>query len=122
MTESPSPAARDDAAHAAARAVAIVSVAHRRLDGERARTLIADVTRAFERGARVVAIDLGLVTFIDSLGVASHCAAARRAPIDGEVDLAALGDYAQTVARITRMDEVFAIYRTVDAVLAHHGH
>jgi anti-sigma B factor antagonist len=98
--------------------VAVVAVAHRRLDAERARKLITDVARAFELGARVVILDLAAVTFIDSLGVASLCAAAKRAPAGGDVVLAALGDYAQTVARITHLDEVFAIFTSVAAARA----
>lgn len=88
------------------------------LDPGAARKLLAETQEAFAAGARVVLLDLANVTFIDSLGVSALVAASRRAPPGTRVVLCSLGPYAQTVARVTHLHELFAIYATADAALA----
>ena len=88
------------------------------LDPSASRELLRDTQAAFAAGARAVVIDLAGVTFIDSLGVSALVAASRRAPLGTRVVLCSLGVYAQTVARVTHLHEIFAIYATADAAVA----
>lgn len=88
------------------------------LDPTASRDLLRDTNAAFAAGARAVVLDLGGVTFIDSLGVSALVAASRRAPPGTRVVLCSLGAYAQTVARVTHLHEIFAIYATAEAAIA----
>jgi anti-sigma B factor antagonist len=89
-----------------------------RLDGTTARGLLDQARRAFDAGARVLVIDLGAVTHIDSLGVAALVAVSEMAPPGGVVRLASLGPYPRIVARVTHLDEVLEIYASVVAAVA----
>lgn len=88
-----------------------------RLDVAAARSLLKDAEDAFAGGARALVLDLSRVTFIDSLGVASLAQIVRRAPAGSRIALAALTPYAQTIARVTHLHEVFDIYATVEAAV-----
>jgi anti-anti-sigma factor len=88
------------------------------LDPAASTALLTATRDAIEKGARAVVIDLSLVTFIDSLGVTGLVAAARRAPPGVLVVLCSLGAYAQTVARVTHLHELFPIYASADAAMA----
>lgn len=88
-----------------------------RLDTAAARSLLRDAEDAFAGGARALVIDLSRVTFIDSLGVAALAQIVRRAPAGSRIALAALTPYAQTIARVTHLHEVFDIYATVEAAV-----
>jgi anti-sigma B factor antagonist len=88
-----------------------------RLDTTAARSLLRDAEDAFAGGARALVIDLSRVTFIDSLGVAALAQIVRRAPSGSRIALAALTPYAQTIARVTHLHEVFDIYATVEAAV-----
>jgi anti-anti-sigma regulatory factor len=96
----------------------ILTFASSRLDGTTARALLTDARAAFDAGARVLVIDMAAVTTVDSLGVAALVAIAEMAPPGVMVRLAALGSYAQLVARVTHLDEVLDIYATVHAAAA----
>lgn len=89
-----------------------------RLDTATARSLLHDADAAFADGARALVLDLSRVTFIDSLGVAALAQIARRAPSGSRIALAALTAYAQTIARVTHLHEVFDVFTTVEAAEA----
>jgi len=89
-----------------------------RLDGSTAVALLAQAKAAFERGARVLVLDLSRVVFIDSLGVAAIAAIADHAPEGASVRIASLGAHASVVTRVTHLDEVVEVYATVQAALA----
>lgn len=88
-----------------------------RLDTMAARYLLKDAEAAFASGARALVLDLSRVTFMDSLGVAALAQIGRRAPTGSRIALAALTPYAQTIARVTHLHEVFDIYATVEAAV-----
>jgi anti-anti-sigma factor len=88
-----------------------------RLDTIAARNLLKDAEAAFASGARALVLDLSRVTFMDSLGVAALAQIGRRAPTGSRIALAALTPYAQTIARVTHLHEVFDIYATVEAAV-----
>ena len=98
--------------------VRFIRVRSSSLDPGASRDLLRDAQKAFADGARAVVLDLGAVTFIDSLGVSALVAASRRAPKGTRVVLCSLGAYAQTVARVTHLHEIFAIYASADAAIA----
>lgn len=98
--------------------VARVTVRAAALDPTAARDVLRETSDAFASGARAVVLDLSRVTFIDSLGVSALVAASKRAPAGTRVVLCSLGAYAQTVARVTHLHEIFAIYASAEAAVA----
>jgi anti-sigma B factor antagonist len=98
--------------------VRCVTIERPALDPAAARALLRVVEQAFDEGVRAIVVDLSSVTFLDSLGVSALAAAARKAPPGGQVVLAGLTGYAQTVARVTHLHELFAIYTTRNAAIA----
>ena len=69
-----------------------------------------DVTAGNE--CRVI-LDLGQVSFIDSSGLGAIVASLKQMPGGRRLDLACLQPTVEKVFRLTRMDTVFAIHRTV---------
>lgn len=92
-----------------------IAVRSPKLEATLARALLKDVETAFAKGADRIVIDLSLVKYIDSLGVAALVACLRYAPTDGAIALASLGPYVHTVAQITHLADVFSIYTTASA-------
>lgn len=87
-------------------------------DAVAARALLSRVEVAFAEGARAVVLDLTQVKQIDSLGVSALATLAKRAPSGVRVVLAGLSPYVKTVARVTHLHELFAIYATPEAALS----
>ncbi|WP_238365643.1 STAS domain-containing protein [Mesobacterium pallidum] len=75
-----------------------------------------DVTAGNE--CRVI-LDLGKVGFIDSSGLGAIVASLKQMPDGRRLDLACLQPTVEKVFRLTRMDTVFAIHRTVAEGLGH---
>jgi anti-sigma B factor antagonist len=89
-----------------------------KLDNAAARQLLRAAELAFKEGVRDLVIDLGAVRFMDSLGISALVTVLRRAPAGGRVVLASMTPYAQTLARLTHLDDVFDIFADADAAMA----
>lgn len=90
----------------------VIAIPSRRLDAMSGRNLMRAASEV-PVDVRLI-IDLGGVHHLDSLGIAALCRVARgRDPKN--LALAALEPEALTIARITRLHEVFAIFATVGA-------
>ena len=101
--------------------IVTLTVSSDALDAVTARRLLLEVDAAFAAGTLMVVVDLSGVTFIDSLGVSALVAMSRAAPPFGRVVLASLGGYAQTLARVTHLHEIFPIYATAEIATAALG-
>jgi anti-anti-sigma factor len=95
-----------------------VVIAESLLDADATRTFWRAMEAAFAAGARAVVIDLSRVTFLDSLAISTLVASTRSAPLDTRIALAGLSSYAQKVARVTHLHELFAIYPTKESAFA----
>lgn len=67
-----------------------------------------------------VILNLGAVDFIDSSGLGAIVAAMKQLGPDRRLHLACLSPAVEKVFRLTRMDSVFTIHRSLDAALGDH--
>lgn len=75
--------------------------------------------RSIDAPARMV-LDLSNVDFIDSSGLGSIVAAMKQLGRERQLDLAGLTPNVDKVFRLTRMDTVFTIYKTLEQALTRH--
>jgi len=97
--------------------IQVVTVSEPRIDAAIA-IRIKDSMRAeiAEDVSRIV-LDLHEVAFIDSSGLGAIVATMKQLRPGQTLDLAGLNPGVDKVFRLTRMDTVFAIYRSVDAAM-----
>ncbi len=93
-----------------------VFVVPERVDAYNTRDLIGPVREAIEAGERCIVLDFSRTQSMDStaLGALVQMLKTLRAS-GGELRLAAVGDAVSRVLSITRLDQVFSIYATLDA-------
>lgn len=89
-----------------------------RLDLASARAVSQDAETAFAAGACDLVIDLSHIATIDSDGVAGLAEVARRAGDGARLALAALQPAAEAVAHLTRLDELYMLFATIQAAQA----
>jgi anti-sigma B factor antagonist len=87
-----------------------------RVDAYNTRDLIGPVKEAIEAGERCIVLDFSRTQSMDStaLGALVQMLKTLRSS-GGELRLAAVGDAVSRVLSITRLDQVFSIYATLDA-------
>ena len=79
----------------------------------------AELLKAAADGANTIVIDLSQVTFLDSSGVGVLVAAHKALDHQGgQLHLAAPTKQAQLVLRLTQLESMFSIHRTVNDALA----
>ena len=100
-----------------ASALESISIPRGRLDGVAGERLIAESEEAFRVGKHGVVIDLSRVTAIDSQGISALAAVSRRVPRGARAVLCALGPKVEETARVTHLQQLFAIYPSVDAAV-----
>jgi len=83
------------------------------LDGRSGAQLVPAARDSFADGATCLVIDLSVVTYMDSLGIAVLAEILHRAPPGARLCLAGLQHRVRAVARLTRLHEVFTIYPTI---------
>lgn len=90
-----------------------------RVDAYNTRDLVGPIREAIEAGARCIVLDLSSTQSMDStaLGALVQILKVLRAD-GGELRLASVGDAVSRVLSITRLDQVFSIFRTLDAARA----
>lgn len=95
----------------------VVCVNEERLDAAiaiRFKDLMREVT---SQPSQRVILDLSRVTFLDSSGLGAVVAVMKTLGPDRRLELAGLTPNVERVFRLTRMDSVFSIHRSVDAAL-----
>jgi anti-sigma B factor antagonist len=93
----------------------LVKVAEPRIDAAIAIEFKEAVRMAAGGNSRRVLLDLSEVTFLDSSGLGALVAAMKLIGPERRLELAALQASVERVFRLTRMDTVFTIHRSVAA-------
>lgn len=86
------------------------------LDASEGRRLLAEAKRQAEAGVEHLVLDFSRVRFMDSLGVAALASLRRTLP-GLRVVLAGLSSYLSTLARATRLVELFEVFADAGAAL-----
>lgn len=92
-----------------------------RLDALSAPDFKARMTGALTGAAPKVVLDLSLVAFIDSAGLASILSLLKGLPEGGEFRIAGPRDAVRAVFRLTRLDKVLPLHDTVEDAAAAMG-
>lgn len=93
----------------------VIRVEEARIDAAAAIRFKDAMRAATEGAAERVLLDLSRVDFVDSSGLGAIIAAMKQLGPGRNLDLAGLTRDVDKVFRLTRMDSVFDIYRSVDA-------
>ena len=94
----------------------LIAVNEPRLDAARAIHFKDGLRALAGEGAGRIVLDLGTVEFLDSSGLGAVVAAMKLFAPDRALELAALTPPLEKVFRLTRMDGVFTIHPTADAL------
>lgn len=90
-----------------------------RLDARNAQTVKETLKQLIDGGTTYLVVDLAQVPFIDSAGLAALVSALKSTRrVGGSVLLSGVQPQARTVFSLTMLDQVFAIYPSVEAALA----
>lgn len=77
------------------------------------------INRAIETGTTKLVIDLTQVSYMDSSGFGTLLSATKRVrPKGGSINLVGCSEAIERMMRITRLDTVFNLYRTVEEAAA----
>jgi len=95
--------------------IEVVKIEARKLDSSSSASLRTAVTKAWERGATVVALDMSDVIYVDSLGISALISEQRRRPSGSRIVLCGLTDYVQDVLEVTQLVRVFDVYADAEA-------
>ncbi len=98
--------------------VIIVRPVEQALDAYAATGFREHMTANIQKGVRQVVLDLGAVQFLDSTGLGAIVSTLKRLDGDGVMVICNAGEMVMDVFRLTRMDRVFPIVRTLDEALA----
>lgn len=95
----------------------IVTVNEARIDAAVALSFKEGMRTETETGANVVVLDLQQVQFVDSSGLGAIVASLKAMGKDRTLALAGLTPTVEKVFRLTRMDSVFPMFKTLDDAL-----
>lgn len=99
----------------------VVTVGDSRIDAAVAISFKDRMRELTEGGPDCTVLDLAAVDFIDSSGLGAIVAAMKQLGDGRQLVLAGLSPNVEKVFRLTRMDTVFAIHRSVDAAVQAHA-
>lgn len=98
--------------------VLVVSLSGQYTGGEESDAFQDSLQRAVSQGIQKVVLDLGRVTYTNSSFVggllAAHTSLSRKG---GEILLCDVPEALQKILQVTRLDNIFAMYETVDEAL-----
>ncbi len=95
----------------------IVSVSDERIDAAVAIEFKDAMRSQTETGSDIVVLDLSEVQFIDSSGLGAIVASMKQMGRERKLALAGLTPTVEKVFRLTRMDSVFPLFKTLDSAL-----
>lgn len=99
-------------------AVLIVKLLDARLDARGADSFKEHFALWIAQSHPVILLDLSLVSFVDSSGLGAMVAVLKRVGKSGQLRLCGLQPPVLALFKLTRMDQVFAIFEDADAALA----
>jgi anti-sigma B factor antagonist len=100
----------------------IVTVKDRRIDAAVAVRFKNRMIELMTHPSSRVILDLSNVEFIDSSGLGAVVGSMKQLGRSRQLDLAGLTPSVEKVFRITRMDRVFRIYKSLEAALQDRAH
>jgi anti-sigma B factor antagonist len=92
----------------------VLEVLEVRLGADKAVAFKQAVGRYLEGGPVALVLDLSKVEFIDSSGLGAILSVLKRMPKSSELVICGLTDAVSSMFKLTRMDRVFTICKTVD--------
>jgi anti-sigma B factor antagonist len=98
--------------------VLVVKPAEQALDAYAAAGFREYMAANIQKGHRKVVLDLAVVNFLDSTGLGAVVSSLKRLDGDGIMVICNVGEMVMDVFRLTRMDRVFPIVRTVPEAVA----
>jgi len=72
-----------------------------------------DIVAPMLNGHPNVVIDLGMVQFVDSSGLATFVSLLKRMPAGGQLRLCQVHENVKQLLRLTRLDKIFRMYDTL---------
>ncbi len=100
----------------------VVEVLETRLGADKAVAFKDAVSHYFAAGPVSMVLDLGKVEFIDSSGLGAILGVLKRMPKGSELLICRASDAVTSMFKLTRMDRVFTICKTVDEAVAVQSH
>ena len=97
--------------------VVVVRPVEQALDAYAATGFRERVAALIQEGSRQIVLDLGAVQFLDSTGLGAIVSSLKRLEGNGVLVICNAGEMVMDVFRLTRMDRVFPIVRTLDEAL-----
>ncbi len=99
----------------------IVHVWSPRLDASKAPEFKQEITSRIESGHTRLLLDFSTIDFIDSTGLGALVACMRRLGSWDKLTIVGAKGAVSRLFAMTRMDQVFALYPSMDSALAHQG-
>jgi anti-sigma B factor antagonist len=100
----------------------VLKILETRFGADKAASFKEHIARNIQAGNRRLVLDLTPVTFIDSSGLGAILAALKMIGKDGDVAVCGLTDPVASMFKLTRMDRVFTIHKTVGLATAAGAH
>ena len=97
--------------------VLVVKPVEQALDAYAATGFRERMAALIQDGNRRIVLDLGVVQFLDSTGLGAIVSSLKRFEGNGVMVICNAGEMVMDVFRLTRMDRVFPIVRTLDEAL-----
>ena len=95
----------------------LIKILEPRLGADRAASFKESIGKFIERGDRRLVLDLSCVEFIDSSGLGGILSILKRLGKDGELVVCGVTDSVASMLKLTRMDRIFSVYRSVEDAL-----
>jgi anti-sigma B factor antagonist len=96
----------------------VLEVLETRLGADKAVAFKEAVGRHLEGGAASIVLDLSKVVFIDSSGLGAILSILKRMPKGSELIICGTTDPVTSMFKLTRLDRVFTMTRTVDEAVS----
>jgi anti-sigma B factor antagonist len=97
--------------------ILVVRVEEKRIDASKAPAFKDAVTRCIDAGQNQIVLDLSHVDFIDSSGLGALVSCLKRLGPRGSLAVAGATGAVSRLFSLTRMDRVFALHPSVEAVV-----
>ena len=97
--------------------VLVVKPTEQALDAYAATAFRERMAEFIQQGSRHIVLDLGEVQFLDSTGLGAIVSSLKRLEGNGVLVICNAGEMVMDVFRLTRMDRVFPIVRTLEDAL-----
>lgn len=95
----------------------VIRILEARLGADRATAFKDTIGRFIQRGETRLVLDLSCVEFIDSSGLGAILSVLKRLGKDGELVVCGITEPVANMLKLTRMDRIFTVHRSVDTAL-----